>query len=138
MLFKILLALSFTAISASAACEESSQHVSLYRLIANPDEFHGKKVYVTGFVRIGLENMSICPSRHALSYKDCLWLRIDEGEYETQADMVRFDRANRKWRQFNRQVVSVRATFDKNETGHFGLWSGGLTHIVQVQRTERQ
>ncbi len=131
-LIPFLLAVIWMAPCFPSNGDELGQRVSLFRLIVNPDSYHEKVVFVTGYVRIGLEDMSICPSRDSLSNIDCLWLNIDDGPFETDKDMERYYENERKWNKFNKSVVSIRATFDKNETGHMGGWSGGLTKITQV------
>lgn len=129
------LALLFCALSITnclSAEFEKGQRVSLFRLIANPNPYHSKVVFVTGYVSIALEDMSVCPIRDPLTRQDCLWLKIDDGPFETDKDMERFDKRKRAWIKFHKKVVSIRATFDKNETGHLGGWSGGLTKITEV------
>lgn len=111
---------------------ELGERVSIYRLIANPEPYQGKEVFVTGYVRIGLEDRSICPSKATLSTQDCLWLVIDDGPFESVQDEQRLRSAQKKWQHFNRKVVSLRATFDTSETGHLGGWSGGLKHISAI------
>lgn len=111
---------------------ELGERVSIYRLIANPEPYTGKVVFVTGYVRIGFEDWSICPSKSTLSTQDCLWLVIDDGPFESEQDQQRLRLAQMKWKHFNRKVVSLRATFDASETGHLGGWSGGLKRITTV------
>lgn len=117
---------------ASGNESELGERVSLYRLIANPESYQGKVVFVTGYVRIGLEDGSICPSKEPLSTQDCLWLVIDDGPLESEQDEQRLSLAQKKWKHFNRKVVSLRATFAPSETGHLGGWSGGLRHITSI------
>ena len=111
---------------------QEAQRVSIYALIGNPERFDGSVVVVQGYVRIGLEDMSICPTANPLSLKDCVWLVIDDGPFESDADGQRYFKREKQWKRFHRKVAMVWATFDKAETGHFGGWSGGLKKITSV------
>lgn len=106
--------------------------VSLINLIATPERYDGKLVFVTGYASIGLENMSLCPFKHTASTKDCIWLNIDSGPYATDEDMRRYNAKEKVWEKFNGKIVSIRGTFDKKDTRHLGMWSGAIKDIVEV------
>jgi len=117
---------------ANAQPRDLGEKVSLINLIATPERYHGKVVFVSVYATIGLENMSLCPSNQVLTSKDCLWLDIDSGPFETDQDLKRYIEREKLWKQFHRQVVSLRGTFNKENTGHFGGWSGGIEKVTEV------
>ncbi len=104
----------------------------LAKLIANPNTYHGKTVWVVTHISIDFENMTACPSEYETNMKNCLWLDIVDGPYKTEEDYARYEARLKKWKQFERQTVAVHATFEKNEKGHFSMWSGGLRNITEV------
>ncbi len=112
--------------------DKIGKSVSLTNLVATPERYEGKLVYVVGYISIGLENMSLCPSKKPLSRKDCIWLTIDSGPFETDEDIKRFTEKEKRLKPFNGQVVSVRGVFDSHDTGHFGMWSGAIRNIIEV------
>jgi hypothetical protein len=114
--------------------------VSLIRLIADPEAFHGKKVFVSGFAFIEFENNNLCISREPASSKDCVWINYDDGPYQTDADHDRFLAAERKWVKYHRKVITVRGIFDAHGSGHLGGSSGEIGHITEVfsQSSEAQ
>lgn len=104
----------------------------MINLIATPERYDGKLVFLTGYVTIGLEHMTVCPSKSPLSGKDCLWLEIDDGPFIDRSDVMREKSKEKIWMQFDGKVVSIRGVFDKDETGHFGQFSGAIRDVVDV------
>lgn len=117
---------------ASAQPRDLGEKVSLINLIATPERYHGKVVFVSVYVTIGLEDMSLCPSNQVLTSKDCLWLTIDSGPFETEQDLKRYMERETLWKQFHGQVLSLRGTFNKENTGHFGGWSGSIEKVTEA------
>jgi len=127
--------LLFVAILVSpsvSANDEMGVSVSFINLIATPEKYTGKLVYITGYLSLKFENMTICQTKYSLSSHDCLWLSIDPGPYETYADMHRYDAARRKWQKFNHKMVSIRGIFDVAVTGHGGMYPGGIKDVRNV------
>ena len=112
--------------------EERGIHVSLIRLIAAPEAFHGKKVFVSGYAFIEFENNNLCLVPDPASSKDCVWINYDDGPYQSEADHERFLAAERKWVGYNRKVITIRGVFDANGSGHLGGSSGEIGHITEV------
>ena len=126
-------ALLCTSASALAAPDqECGERVSLAALIANPDAYHGKTLWVVVYATIDFENMTACPSENETRAKSCLWLDIDDGPYKTDQDYARYQSKLRTWEQFNLQTVAIRATFDKTLTGHLGMWPAELRNVKEV------
>jgi tetratricopeptide (TPR) repeat protein len=101
-------------------------------LIANPDAYHGKALWVVAHVTIDFENMTACPSENETQAKSCLWLDIDDGPYNTDQDYARYQSKLQIWNRFNLQTVAIRATFDKNLKGHLSMWPAGLRNVTEV------
>ncbi len=117
---------------AKAGTENQAEDVSLINLIATPERYDGRLVLVTGYVTVGLENMSICLMKVKLSSKDCLWLNVDSGPYETLEDEKRINKKMKVLNKFNGKIARLRARFDPHNKGHFGGWSGSLRDMVDI------
>ncbi len=111
---------------------ECGERVPLAKLIANPDAYHGKALWVVAHVTIDFENMTACPSENETQAKSCLWLDIDDGPYKTDQDYARYESKLQVWKRFNLQTVAVHATFDKTLKGHFNMWPAGLRNITEM------
>lgn len=120
------------ALAAPDQTRETGIRVSLINLVATPERYDGKLVLVTGYVSIELENMSICPTKNTQSTKDCVWINIDSGPFDTDEDVLRFKVKEKIWKQFHAKTVTIRGTFDKDDTGHFGGWSGAIKNVIEV------
>ena len=125
-----------TVPSLAAPDQECGERASLAALIANPDAYHGKVLWVIAHATIDFENMKACPSENETQAGICLWLNVDDGPFKTDQDYVRYQSKLQIWRQFNLQTVAIRATFDKAETGHFGMWPAGLRNVMEVSGHE--
>ncbi|MFZ6711981.1 hypothetical protein ACO0LN_23025 [Undibacterium sp. TC9W] len=123
---------SLFATATEADVENRFQSLSLINLIATPERYDGKLVLVTGYVTVGRENMSICLTKVRNSSKDCLWLNVDSGPYETEEDRKRIDKKYKVLYKFNGKVATIEAIFDQNDMGHFGMWSGALKDFVRI------
>lgn len=97
--------------------------VSIIRLIANPAPYDGRLVRVTGFCRIEFERTAVYlhqeDSRVGIS-KNALWLDID------RSDRQRYTEGDQKY-------VLIEGTFDANNAGHRGLFSGAIREIKRFQ-----
>lgn len=131
ILFATLLCAT-TSVLAAAPDPECGERVSLAKLIANPDAYHGKALWVVASTTIDFENMTACPSENETQVKSCLWLDIDDGPYNTDQDYARYQSKLQTWKQFNLQTVAIRATFDKTLKGHFSMWPAGLRNVTEV------
>lgn len=112
--------------------QECGERVSLADLIARPDAYEGKAVWVVANVAIGLENMSACPSESERQSKSCLWISIDDAPHKTAQDYANYQSRLETWNRFNLQTVAMHATFDSTEKGHFGMWPGSLRNVTEV------
>ena len=119
-------------IAAAQAPKDLGQDVTILQLIASPGRYHGRVVFLSAFATVKFENMSLCMVRDSASSKDCLWLQFYDGPYETAADNVRYMAARKQWEKFHGKKISLRGTFNMENTGHFGMWSGAIEHITEV------
>jgi len=126
-------ALAFgAAFAADQAEQDRGEYVSIVQLIANPDRYHGKVIFISAYATIRHEGDSLCMVPKAASSKDCVWLRFDDGPYETEKDFARYERARAKWQRLSGKRISVRGTFSKTDTGHLRMYSGGIGKISDV------
>lgn len=97
--------------------------VSIVRLIANPQAHHGKAVRVVGFARITFEGNAVYlhqdDYRHFIT-KNALWLAVPKKE-------------QRKYMEYDQKYVLIEGTFDADDTGHLGSYSGAIKNIDRVQ-----
>jgi len=128
----LLAGAALLATTAVAQTRERRLSLSLINLIATPERYHGKLVHVTGYIFTGMEHMSICPYQVEISNKDCIWLNIDSGPYASDVDKARYAKKMAVLEKFQGKPAGIFARFNKNNRGHFGLWSGELTKIVDV------
>lgn len=100
----------------------SAIDVSIIQLIANPSEYHGKKVRVIGVGNLEFEGDGLYLSKDDLKYgtNNSLWLvlSLDATPYEDAME-------------YNGKYVLVEGTFDMNNKGHFGMWLGAIVDITR-------
>jgi tetratricopeptide (TPR) repeat protein len=130
----ILFVVSWCASAPASAARDPacSESVSLAALIADPDVYHGRTLWVVAHVTIEFENMTACPSGNGTDAKHCLWVDIDDGPYRSDTDYARYQSKLLAWEPFNLQDVAIHATFDKTLKGHLGMFPGGLRSITEV------
>lgn len=99
--------------------DDAPIHVSLVRLIADPERFHGRLVRVIGYLVIEFEG-------------DALYLHGDDALFRISANalavQVTPDMHERK--DVLGGYVMLEGVFDPDATGHRGAFpSGGLVHV---------
>ncbi|UTY58828.1 hypothetical protein [Massilia sp. erpn] len=108
----------------SHAEENSALPVSIYQLMANPEKYDGKEVYVIGFMHLEFEGDVLYAHRedwvHTL-IQNGLALDVPKSEYA-------------KWLKINNNYVVVQALFSATERGHFALRAGSLTKISKLAK----
>ena len=105
--------------------EYASNHVlSLVNLIATPEKYHGKKVQIIGYLNIKFEGNGIYLHKddyeHGI-YSNGFWVSIDKNIQQKIAD-----------EKINKNYVLLEGTFNMNQRGHMGLWSGAIEQITQI------
>ena len=127
--------ISAVALLASAGCVTSrdvSQSLSIDQLLAHPSKFDGRAVVVVAYANIEFEIDKLCDVL-GVGRKGCIWLTWDDGPYETEQDLARYQAAEEKWRAFHGQRVLVRGTFNRGSSGHFGMYLGEINRITGVK-----
>jgi len=94
--------------------------VSLTRLIVEPEEYDGQVVHVIGFLNIEFEGDALYASEDAYRgsmVNDRIWVDIPSGI------------TNRR-EMFQHRYVLLKGTFDANDRGHMGMFSGTLRDVT--------
>jgi len=98
--------------------------VSLVQLIANPKDYDGKFVRVVGFVSMEFEGNAIYlhedDYRHSI-FKNGLWIGLTDDMQKNKADL-------------DKRYLVIEGTFNANEYGHMGAWSGTIEKITRYAR----
>ena len=131
---KIISAVALLAFAGCVSSRDVSESLSIDQLLAHPGKFDGRTVVVVAYANIEFEGDELCgvpPS--APRNQRCIWLTWDDGPYETEQDLVRYDAAEEKWRAFHGKRVLVRGTFNRYPSGHFGMYGGEINRITEVK-----
>jgi hypothetical protein len=99
-------------------------HVSLVELITKKDEYHGKKISVSGYVRLRFEECAIYLSSDDARMrvtKNGIWMQFSANIIKQLKPIV----YDRKW-------VFISGVYNKIETGHLGMYSGGIDNIDHI------
>ncbi len=95
-------------------------NVSIYTLLGSPQKYHGKKVQVIGFVNIEHEGNALYAHKQDFEeaiLKNSIWL----------------DMRGSKLPKFNKRYSVIQGTFDYENNGHFGLFSGTIKDIEYIE-----
>ncbi len=102
----------------------SNYTLSLVNLIATPEKYHGKKVQIIGFLNIEFEGNGIYLHKddyeHGI-YSNGFWVSIDQKTEKKISD----DKLNKSY-------VLIEGTFNMEQRGHMGLWSGEIENITRI------
>ena len=110
--------------------------VSIIQLIANPAEYHGKKIQIHGVGNLSYEGTSVYLSIdnwYYMSSKNAIWVSMDsemiDGElwYYINGELISYEDAQK----YNGKYVLIDGTFDMDETGHRGGFSGMIYDITR-------
>jgi hypothetical protein len=98
-------------------------NVSIVRLIATPERYHGRKVQVEGFMNLEFEG-------------DAIYLHKEDYERGLNKNgfWVKFsDKLDRKEiNKLNKGYVLIEGTFNKDRHGHLGLFGGEIYEITRI------
>ncbi|WP_157724149.1 hypothetical protein [Winogradskyella sediminis] len=105
--------------------EYASNHtLSLVNLIATPGKYHEKKIQIIGYVNVEFEGNGIYLHKddydHGI-YSNGFWISIDKNIRQQIAD-----------EKMNKSYVLLEGTFNMNQRGHMGLWSGEIENITRI------
>lgn len=129
--------ISTAALLASAGCVSSrdvSQSLSFDQLLAHPSKFDGRAIVVVAYANIEFEMDELCGVPPSVPRNQrCIWLTWDDGPYNTEQDLARYQPAEEKWRAFRGKRVLVRGTFSRYPSRHFGVCLGQINRITGVK-----
>ncbi|MFH1622347.1 MAG: hypothetical protein ABIA97_04420 [Candidatus Omnitrophota bacterium] len=118
----ILLCLSFTA----PLFAKEPISISIIKLIANSDKYHGKFVRIFGYVELEFEGTAIYLSKEDADKhlsKNGLWLDL--------AEAVKCSECRNKF-------CLIEGIFNSEHKGHFNQWSGSLEKITRFEVWQEQ
>ncbi len=100
--------------------------VSLVQLIATPEKYHGKRMQVIGYLHLEFEG-------------DAIYLHKEDYDHgiEANAIWVNFaDKLEKKknTKDYSDKYVIILGTFNMNDRGHLGLFSGTFDNIVRLDK----
>ena len=91
-------------------------HVSIIKLIADPDRYHNKPVQVVGYVSFQFEDHSVClhkeDSINGIA-RNCMWLKTDK-------------------QKCNNVYAIVSGRFNKHNLGHMGAFGGAIEEVERI------
>lgn len=100
---------------------------SLITLIARPEDFDGKRVRVIGYLHFEFEGNGLYISKdsyeHAIA-RNGVWIDPPAG-FESDSGPAR--------RQPNDRYVIVEGTFNAQDRGHMGMWSGAIEDVKRLE-----
>ena len=108
------------------------ESISLINLIATPERYEKKKVVVSGWINLNLEDMTLCLAKVVPSGKECVWIELEDGNMEA------FKKRLSQWQQHDGKLVVVHGVFNKENQGHFGGSSGALEKIERITPSHSQ
>lgn len=103
---------------------DASQYISasLINLIATPERYHNRKVYVEGYLHLGFEDNGLYLNERDCKYlitQNSLWVDVSREQAK------QFGKAQDKY-------VVIKGTFNSIHKGHRDLWSGSIENVVLV------
>lgn len=122
--------------------DQTVPRVSVINLVDTPDLYDGKEVYVLGYLSFGVGNPSMCSGVGLGERGGCVWLEVhsfegDEEEDDDATDVI--DAADviylskkAKMEKFVGKLIYVRGVFNRQESGHFGVYPGVIGYITEV------
>jgi len=124
---KIIIFALLVTLEANAKSYEDNndpEWVSIINLIATPEKYHGKSIFVTAYLKYEIENMSLCLMKETISTKECIWINVgDETQHQKLVG---------KFKIFSSTIVSIHGTFDSSDLGHFGAFSGAISDVTDI------
>lgn len=99
---------------------EEVQAVSLIQLISNPNQYKGSYIRVCGFLRLEFEGNGLylhCEDYEQSLTRNGLWVDVPGSTKKENVDL---------------KYVIIEGTFDPEDKGHMGLWSGAIKDIKRV------
>ena len=100
---------------------------SLIHIMAQPDQYHGKKLFVSGFLRLEKEGNAIYLSENDdqhLMRCNAFWVSLENNTTQmSHQELVQ---------EFSGKYVDLQGTFDKDEHGHMDHFQGAFKNITHI------
>ena len=132
----IMLALSISSTVAPVS-QKQPESVSIIRLIATPEKYHGKFVGIEGYIHNQFENSAIYLSKDDADHligKNALWVWYAE---KVQKEALDSKQEPDNLRYFDRKYVLIEGVFNKDDHGHLGAYSGSIKKVTRIMETTR-
>jgi len=114
---------------------DSLYRVSIIKLIANPEKYHGKKVAVTGLLHYRFEDSSLYISSESEKWnisENALWVN-----YADKVEVNPLKNTPTTLKDLDAKFVSVVGFFDMNNHGHMGSYAGGLKNVSRISEKKQ-
>ena len=103
------------------ADKEPDSQPTLLQLLVDPAKYHGRKVLVLGYCRLEFEGLAIYLHKEDYTHGlgNMVWLELDrKGITPARAKIT---------------YCLVAGTYNGNNRGHFGLYSGAIEQITRYE-----
>src|SRR5262249_54990940 len=127
----IVLALSINSTIAPVG-QKQPENISLIRLIATPEKYHGKFVRVRGYLHNQFEDSAIYLTKDDSDHHNqdnALWVSYAE-KVQKQAVGSKQDPDNLRY--FDRKYVMIEGVYNKDNHGHLGLYAGSIDKVARI------
>ena len=135
---KLLFTLLLCSLTALAAADDAIS-ISMIRLLADPGKFHGKRVWVTGYLHQKFEDSALYFSKEDADYlngDNALWVSFGYGP--TIKPAAEFDKNSKvALPAFDCRYVLIEGIVDTFERGHKGEFSGTIRDVSRVMEESR-
>jgi hypothetical protein len=135
---RLIAALGFISIAAVA---QEIPRVSMVRLLAAPEKYHGQTIWVSGFLHCKFENSALYLSKAEADHlidAHALWVRYSaNAQRETPDGPKRFPVESSRNCGADRKYVAILGRFDREARGHFGCCAGSLEDVSRIVEHRR-
>jgi hypothetical protein len=104
------------------------------QLLAHPEDFHGRKVVVKGFLHVQFEDTALYLSNDDAAHgirENGFWVSFDRDAKERAKD------APPEPRDFDGKYVCIEGTFDRENCGHLNLWQGSIGKVTKIYELKK-
>lgn len=98
---------------------EEPVDVSMVQLVASPEKFDGRAIRVIGFLHLEADGNVLY-----LHSEDCVYTLIKNSIWVNETPLMK--------KKFSDRYVLIEGTFDAQDHGFKGLWSGAISKITRV------
>jgi hypothetical protein len=114
---------------------------SLINVLANPERYDGKRISISGFLHYQFEDSALYFSKSDADYlitENAIWIRYGEKPIIDAIECKGKSKASTSNLDYlDGHYVSLEGTFNMNERGHMGAFSGTLENVVRVSEQRR-